>query len=627
MKTRATRTRLAVLSLLATLPLAAVAQSSPLGETVVTASRVEQPLAEVLPSVTLITREQIERSQAASLADLLQGEAGFEFGRNGGPGAVTSFFLRGAESKNLVIMIDGVRTMVDGIGSLAAIDLPLQAVDRIEMLHGNASALYGESAIGGVIQIFTRKLNGSPGAYGSATLGSRNASGLTAGYAGQDGEVSYRLDAGAEHTDGFSAMSPAQSAKVNPDADALDRSYVLGKLARRVSADLTLGLMVNTVRTDAAYDKNSDLSTDRHLLRTEYAMLNGYAEGKLNADWRSRMDVSRTNLAMRDYKNDMANRSTYNGGLIQVAQSALRWFNTYTVGSGGVVNFGAEAGNEAYSNDALDSSVGYQVARQSRGYFAGLNQNFGRLSLQANVRQDTVALDKANTAVSSRWGNTSGLLGLGYRLTDAWRLTGTVSTGFRAPSAAELSSNMDLNPETHLSQEVGVIYAANQVSLRAVAFDTRTRDALYYQSSTYKYVNIGKVRNQGVELSGSMSWSHNQVRYSLTSQDPWNESDNTRLARRARLYGSVDVSRLMGATTAGVKLYAADDRYDGPYSSSPDKMLPGYSTLALYASRALDRDWTLRFKVENALDRPYQLAYGYNTPPFGMWVTLAYQQH
>lgn len=624
MKIRSQKTRLAVLSCLAAIPLSALAQSSQLPETVVSAARVEQPLADVLPSVSLITREDIERSQAVSLADLLQGEAGFEFGRNGGPGTTTSFFLRGADSKNLVIMIDGVRAMADGWGNLSAIDLPLQQVERIELLRGNASGLYGEAAVGGVLSIFTRQLGGKPGGYGSVTLGSRNTQAATAGYAGQQDDVSWRFDLGSEHTDGFSSMNPQQNAKVNPDNDSVDRTHLSGKVAKRISRDLTLGAYASLTRSDVAYDNGSGTATatDRNLLRRENGLLNVYAQGQLSADWNSRLDLSRTNLDMRDYRNDQAYRTNFDSGLLMGQQNSVRWFNTYAAGQGRVLNFGLDAGNETFSADATSS--GYQAGRVLRGYFAGLNQSFGDLSVQANLRHDTVNVNKVDTSYKGSWDNTSGLLGLGYRLNPQWRLTGSVATGFRAPSAGELSNNINLKPETHLSQEVGLTYAEGAELFRVVAFDTRTSDAIYWQSvSPFTPVNIGKVRNQGVELTGKTQLADNNIRYTLVSQDPWNESDNTRLARRARLYGALDIWRQLGQTSAGFKLNASDNRYD---SGSPDKLLPGYTTLALYASRPLAPEWTLRFKVENALDRPYQLAYGYNTPPLSVSLTLAWQQ-
>ena len=133
-----------------------------LQQVVVTAMRVEQPLADVLSSLSVITRKDIERSQAQTLADLLQGEAGFEFGRNGGPGAVTSFFLRGQDSINTAIVIDGIRAPVDQIGSLLVIDIPIQQIERIEILRGNASALYGTRPWAGLSASLRARAAGRP---------------------------------------------------------------------------------------------------------------------------------------------------------------------------------------------------------------------------------------------------------------------------------------------------------------------------------------------------------------------------------------------------------------------------------------------------------------------------------
>jgi vitamin B12 transporter len=168
---------------------------------------VQQPLADVLSSVSVITRADILRSQAQSLADLLQGEAGFEFARNGGPGAVTSFFLRGQDSINTAIVVDGVRAPVDQIGSLLVIDIPLQQIERIEILRGNASALYGDAAVGGVISITTVSGTGAAQASGAVTLGARNTRELQAGYAAEIDGLRLNLSAGQSASDGFSAMN------------------------------------------------------------------------------------------------------------------------------------------------------------------------------------------------------------------------------------------------------------------------------------------------------------------------------------------------------------------------------------------------------------------------------------
>ena len=174
--------------------------STDLPRVLVSATGAQQPLADVLSSVSVITRADILRSQAQSLADLLQGEAGFEFARNGGPGAVTSFFLRGQDSINTAIVVDGVRAPVDQIGSLLVIDIPLQQIERIEILRGNASALYGDAAVGGVISITTVSGTGAAQASGAVTLGARNTRELQAGYAAEiDAQLAARASAFVDH--------------------------------------------------------------------------------------------------------------------------------------------------------------------------------------------------------------------------------------------------------------------------------------------------------------------------------------------------------------------------------------------------------------------------------------------
>ena len=199
MKNRSLRAQrfVPVLSVLSLAVAASVqAQEIEINPVVVSASRMEQPLSEVLSSVSVITRAEIDKSQAVTLADLLQGEAGFEYGRSGGPGTTTSFFLRGQESKNVVVLIDGVRSQIDGNASLTVTDVPLAQVERIEVLRGNAGALYGESAIGGVINIITRAGKDESRAYGAAHAGSYKTEGLDVGYGGRVQDISFDLNVG-----------------------------------------------------------------------------------------------------------------------------------------------------------------------------------------------------------------------------------------------------------------------------------------------------------------------------------------------------------------------------------------------------------------------------------------------
>jgi vitamin B12 transporter len=216
------------------------AQGIEVNPVVVSATRMEQPLSEVLSSVSVITRQDIEKSQAPTLVDLLQGESGVEYGRNGGPGSQTSIFLRGQESKSLVVLVDGVRTQTDGGGFLTVTDMPLSQIERIEILRGNAGALYGDAAIGGVINIYTRQGKGSPKAYGSIGYGSKNTSDLNVGFGGSNVGYNFDMNAGVKSSKGFTAMDPALSNRVNADRDGYSSQYFGAKLSKKLNMDTVL---------------------------------------------------------------------------------------------------------------------------------------------------------------------------------------------------------------------------------------------------------------------------------------------------------------------------------------------------------------------------------------------------
>lgn len=600
------------------------AQDVELNPVVVSATRMEQPLSEVLPSVSVITRSDIEKSQAPTLADLLQGEAGVEFGRNGGPGSVTSFFLRGQNSVNMVILVDGVRTQVDGGGSLTVTDLPLDTVERVEVLRGNASALYGEAAIGGVINIFTRKSKGSAKAYGNLQVGSMNTRGATAGYGGVTGDLSLDLLVGSSYTKGLSAINPAQYASANSDKDGSQTTFGNVRLEKRLSADRQVGLRMSVKSTDTDFDSSSGAVTDRHLYKTQTETANVFWREAVTADWLSQLDVTYSHFANDSMKND-ALATNYLGtpnGEYRGNQTNVRWFNTYAVQPKSIVNFGLDYSDETYSQ--LNT---YEAKRNLSGYFAGLKHEQDHWTLQLNVRGDDVSLDRVASGVSSTKDShaSSYLAGLGYALTPEWRLTTSISTGFRTPTASELmgyGGTLALVPEKHKAEEIGINYQAGAVLGRLVYFHTRSQNAIAWTGNSNCYVNcyenIGETRNQGIELSAKTIWLGHTIRVSAVSQDPWNVSDNAALLRRAKNYGTLDVSRSMGQYEIGTKLYAAGMRND------IGSTLSGYATLALYASRKIDDNWIARARLENAFDKQYQLAYGYNTPGRGLYLTLHY---
>jgi vitamin B12 transporter len=590
------------------------AQALELNPTVVVANRSEQLLSDALASVSVFTREDIDKSQAPTLVDLLQGEAGFEFGRNGGPGTTTSIFLRGQASTNLVIMIDGVRSPVDQIGSLQILDVPLAQIERIEVLRGNASALYGDAAVGGVISITTRGGKGKPAAYGALSYGSRNTSELSAGYGGTTGEYSFNINAGRSQSDGFSAMNPSQNPRVNPDADRYTSEFAAARVDRKIDAGLSVGLRLaaNTSSTD--YDSGSGLATDTHQFKKKNSSLSVDMRKALGDDWVSTVDVSSSRLTYEDIKNQ-TRLASY--GLFEGTNDVIRWFNTYQLRSNTLVNFGIDKSRENFS---ANGAWGYDMQRDGLGYFVGITSTFDKLTVQANIRHDEIGVDTQSGGAQSTNDikKNSALLGLGYQLNQAFKLTASTSTGFRAPTAYEVSTTSMLKPETYQSREAGIVYASGSSYVRAVYFQTNTKDALTPNAYYDSYTNVGEVQNKGLELTSRTQWLGNSIKGSLVSQKPFNLTDDKLLDRRARLYGSVDVSRMVGGYELGSKLYASGERPDGTHT------LTGYALVSLYVSKKIDKDVTLRLRLDNAFNRDYQLAYGYNTPGRSVMATLQY---
>ena len=598
-------------------------QPTALQAVVVSAMRVEEPLADVLSSLTVITRKDIERSQAQTLADLLQGEAGFEFGRNGGPGAVTSVFMRGQDSINTAIFVDGIRAPVDQIGSLLVIDIPIQQIERIEILRGNASALYGDAAVGGVISITTRTGDGAARAYGSISLGSRNTREMLAGYAGESDGYKLNFNVGSAASDSFSAINTLQKPLANPDSDGYKNDFASFRLDKRIDTNLLLGLRIKASVASSDYDESSGLASDRHELKKETGNFGAYVRRTISTDWVSTLDVSVSHLRYEDSKNGVlyaAGDSSYKNGIAIGNQRELRWSNNYQLAANTLVNFGIDSSLATYNGKGDNA---YAMRKTGLGYYAGLTQSLGKLTVQGNVRNDKLVTKNTASGVTGRSDQsaTSALLGLGYRLDEQLKLTGSLSTGFRAPTAYEVAATPSVKPEFHHSKEIGLVYVRGVSYARAVYFETRTDDAITSKDDG-TYSNVGRTENKGMEAVLQTQLQGNRVRLSLVSQDPKNLTTGLALARRARNYGTVDVSRLVGDFELGTKIYGAGQRKNSQYDSV---LLGGYSVWSFYASKSIDKEWMVRARVENAFDRKYQLAHSYNTPGVGAFVTLQYQ--
>ena len=586
------------------------AQTIELEPVVVSATRIEQKLSDVIPSASVITREEIERSQAATLVDLIQGQPGVEIGRNGGPGTVASIFMRGQDSKNVAVFIDGIPVQRDAIGGLKLVDIPPSQIEKVEILRGNMGAIYGESAVGGVINIYTRTGALFSGPTGSVSYGSRNTSDATAGYSIKGSDYRLGLSLQRFETDGFSAMNPSQNpTRINPDKDGLERESIFVNGEKTVSQDLTLGFQANNLSSKVEYDSDgfgSGTPVDTHTTDQNSSDISLFGKINISDVWSMRLTLSESKFENFEFENATPN-GEYKG-----EQLGLTWSNSYRFEKSSA-NFGVE------STKADFSSYGEDFKRESLSSYLGYSGQAGLLDYQANVRRDEVK-DKSNSSTLEESANTW-LVGLGYLLSETTKLTGLMSTSFRAPAVYEFGVTPSLKSEEHKGFEVGISQATSIGTFKIGHFQTKTKNAISYTGPGYK--NIAQFENEGVDFSligETAGWVY---KFNAVSQNPKNAGSGARLARRAKEYGSIGLTKTAVGVDWGADVIWSGNRKDSD-NPTDKKFNSSYTLVNLTASKKLSPEWTGRVKLENAFDEDYQLAYGYNTPPRGVFVTLQY---
>ena len=599
-------------------------QLTNLDPVVITAARLEQQLSEVIPSVSVINREQIEESQALDLAGLLMGEPGFEIGRNGGPGATTSIFLRGMSSVNSAVFIDGVRAPTDRIGFFNFADIPLNIIDRIEIVRGNLGSLYGESAIGGTVNIFTRRNLGKPDGSATLTVGSRNTKGVAVNYGGELSDYRFHVDVSTLETDGFSSRV---GSGYNPDQDGYTNQSVNLRLSKKFTSKTELGIFANSMLGKSESDNltaNAEAS-DYHLLKRRNDAYGIYLELKHENTGRSRLEILQSDLKIEQFLNGIQ-RTFLTEGLSKGDQTTVRVNNEITTGVGNKVQFGAEASKADFLGVYYPASNGFaatqsDTTRDTRAAYIGVMRSIDRWSLQGNIRRDVVAArERASTAIDVS--KNSWLLGAGYRVDEGLRVTASRATAFRAPAPDEFVSAPAIRSEHHRTDEIGLSYQSTTISSRLVRFRGESTDAIVYRSDTFDYQNIN-VENQGWESYTRLALGKVDVKISLTAQDPRNVTvANTRLARRSRTFGAIDLMVNEGQLSYGGRLYSTGSRKDSDFNAV---VLAPYTTLDLFGRFRLAPEWYLGARLENAGNATYQLANTYATPRRGLFLSLQYQ--
>nr|WP_295130805.1 TonB-dependent receptor [uncultured Roseateles sp.] len=589
-----------------------------LDSVVVTASRTPLRLGDVSADLTVITRADIDRQGFGDLADLLRNAGCVEFTRNGNPASATSVFLRGADSRHTLVLIDGVRMDSQSTGGAPWEAIPLSQVERIEVLKGPASALYGSDAIGGVVQIFTRKgakklaveLNGGFGNLGTARLG--------ASVSGTAGVFDYALNVGGERSDGFNTIANPKNSNFNPDIDGWSKHNASLRLGAQLNAEQRLELMALQSHTDGQYDAFKSTSDDHSLQDTSAARLSWLSQWSQALQTRLSLAQAKAGYETRPspYKTDTRVRTATLDG-------------SYQLDAHQQINFLAEHKQDQLDNSGLTQAATVGSADRSQtGLALGYLWTGAAFDAQVNARHDED---------SEFGGVNTGTLALGVKLSPAWRLVGSVGNAFRAPTLYQSFSDYGpklsipgakaLEPEKGRNVEVGIKFAEGDSDLSATVYRNHINNLIVFggagtcNSSFGCYQNVTRAQLQGLSLAASTQLAGIQWRASLDLQAPKDLATGNMLARRASKFGTISAQTQLAGFDFGAAVFASGQRFD---DAANKRALGGYALLNLNAAYALTRELKVQLNLDNAFNKDYQTALDYAQAPRTVFLGLRY---
>lgn len=586
------------------------AEDVSLAPMVVTATRTAVPLTAVLGNVSVIDREVIDQATGLSVSELLRQYAGVQISNNGGLGKESTVFLRGTEARHVLLLIDGVVYGSATKGTPNWDNLALSSIERIEILRGPAASLYGSDAVGGVVQIFTREgTAGKAQPYLNSTLGSYGRHEFSAGVSGGSPAIRYAVGIATTRETGFSARNVSAGTSYNPDEDGFDQQSMYANVRWSLTPSLDLGASVMVSSGNNQFDSSSFGSANydvRGLTTTRASGLN------LSKTW-SHGGQTRVRFSRAD---DLT-RNLYRTATTVFDTSREQWGLQHDQPVAlGTLSLGVDSLLEEVS-----STDNYAVKKRTvDGIFAALQGSRGAHRWQVSARHDD----------NSQFGHaTTGALGYGYELLPSWTMVASMGTSFKAPTFNQLYSptvtssfraNPDLRPEKGLGKEVGLRYASGSQRWDLTIFSNEI-DGLIVNGNPV--INAQKAKISGLSLGGQYVQGVWKISGNLEILNALNKTPgstyNRKLPRRADEQLTLSLERALDGWWLGVHALLASSRLD---SSSSDRVLPGFGTLALSAERALGDDWSLQIRVNNLGDKVYETAYSYNQPGRSIYTTL-----
>ena len=582
---------------------------------VITATRTPQFIKALIADVSVIEADEIKRSGQTTLIELLQRQAGIEITSNGGAGTTSGIFIRGTNTNHVVVVIDCVRVQSATAGTAALENIPSELIERIEILRGPASSLYGPDAIGGVIQIFTKKGTNNFKPYASLGLGSFRTRIATGGVSGKTASTAYALNLVAKNVGSFSALD-ADNSSLNDD----DGYRNLGVTAN-VNHEITLGHHIDvqflnsqgTNRFDNRFN-GSDFSSKARSEQQTFAML---SQNQVTSFWLSKLRLAQS----RDNSKTLDEFSSAQGDIFNTRQTQINWQNDFTLPVGTLTLMLDKL------KDRVDSNTEFEkTKRTNEGYMASYLANINAHTIHASLREDH----------NSQFGNAvTGGLGYSYNINGQWRASGSYGNAFKSPTFNDLYfpgfSNPNLKPEKSDNVEVSIKYQNAGTNLSAVIFENRIRDLIGFDLNTYTVENIAKARIKGLSITASQQFDQLDISASADFQSPRNIETDNLLVRRANRNGKFNLGYTWHDWRFGAELISASQRYN---DNANTLSLSGYTVLNATSQYKFNPDWSVNARLNNVFDKNYRLAldgnpsttgFAYNTPGANLFVNIRYQ--
>ena len=573
---------------------------------VVTATRTATPTS-TLRDAIVITREQLDNAGSLSLGEVLQREAGIELRSNGGPGQTQSIFIRGAGSQQTLVLVDGMRVGSATVGTTSIENIPLDMIERIEVVKGPLSSLYGADAMGGVIQVFTRNKN-VPYFYANAGYGTDNDWRVSTGITGSDDNTKFSIAAGYRSVDAPSATNPRATFSYNPDRDPYDNAFFNFHFSQKMWTGETLAVDAFTTNAHTHFDAGPGDDWNYHVISGAKLL----SSSKFTPTWTSTLTVGEGLDRLEDHGN-FPDR-------FETRQFQATWLNEFPI-LGGNWSLGAETIRQKVYSDAANPFT--TDTRNTNAVFLGVNQSWQGQVYEASVRWD----DDEQFG-----GHTTGSFSYGIDWPSVSRFAFTYAKGFRAPTFYDLygpsfpgyAPNPNLQPEETTSYELSAkSLPGSPVQWRLSYFDNRFDDLIVYDFTQGTVLNIARARARGIEAVAEAQWLGARWKGMFTAQRPENEDTGSMLQGRAERYGTFEVSRGWGSWTAGMTMLASSERFDST-GEDPSTRLPGYAVFDARVRYDFDKHWSAQLVATNLGDRRYENAVGYPAPGRGVMLSVSF---